>query len=195
MSSMSSVLAAFISLGVVFTVGLMLLTFLKVDNTQGVALKTQPILTQPIQTQPIQTQPSHADSRKDLTNTSEGFKADGLTGLMDNMQSGDIVLLVFYSHTCPWCRRFKSETIDVLANEDKLPCPVKLIEANEDLKKAANAHSGLRVLAMEIKGLPTSVVLVKRSDGLYYAAIVGYVPVGELENRIKSAVLTAKIIL
>ena len=114
---------------------------------------------------------------------------------MDNMQSGDVVMLVFYSHTCPWCKRFKSETIDVLNSEDKLPCAVKLIEANANLKSAVSSHSELTKIAAEIKGPPTSIVLVKRSDGLYYSPIVGYLPKEQLDDKIKAAVLSANKIL
>ena len=204
-SSMTPVLAAFITLGVVFTIGLMLLTFLKTDDPPAVALQThalqthalqtQPSKTQPSKTQPSKTQPVHVNFSKDLSNTSEELKADGLPSLMNNMQSGDIVMLVFYSHTCPWCKRFKSETIDVLNSEDKLPCAVKLIEANGDLKSAANSHAELTKISSEIKGLPTSIVLVKRSEGLYYSPIVGYLRKEQLDEKVKAAVLSAKKIL
>jgi hypothetical protein len=43
-------------------------------------------------------------------------------------------------------------------------------------KDIFNADFTTRDIASEVKGLPTSVVLQKKEDGLYYSPIVGFLP-------------------
>ena len=96
------------------------------------------------------------------------------------MSEGDIISLMFYSSGCPWCRKFKSETIEVLEKDDKLPFPIMMIQASAEMKQHIEKDEALKKIASEVRGLPTSVVLQKKEDWLYYSPIVGSLTASKL---------------
>jgi len=164
-ASLSSMVAAFVSLGIIFTIGLLLISFFKL----GDELET-PVLSERTAGAQIIAKPTN------LSKKSEELTADKLSTVVASMNDGDVISLMFYSTGCPWCRKFKSETIEVLEKDDKLPFPIMMIQASPEMKEHIGKDETLKKIASEVKGLPTSVVLQKKEDGLYYFPIVGFLP-------------------
>ena len=173
-ASLSSMVAAFVTLGVVFTIGLLLISFLKIGNEEqvektGITLKTEP-------TSVDVEKPAEPESKSDSNLKSEELEVAQMANTVESMKDGDVVSLMFYSSGCPWCRRFKSETIESLEKEGKLPFPVKMIQASPAMRSVIESNEQLKKIAAQVKGLPTSVILYKKPDGLYFAPIVGFLP-------------------
>jgi thioredoxin-related protein len=126
-----------------------------------------------------------------LIATMEEVDVSDLVQLVESIPVDTAVSLVFYSTGCPWCKRFKEETIEPLQREGKLPFPVKLVMASSAMRKHIDESSKLRAIAGNVKGLPTTVVLYQRGDGLYAAPLVGFLDKDAFMQRVAGLEQTA----
>jgi len=157
--------AAFVTMAVVFTIGVMLLGIVRSNST--VALKSSS------QRKKITTKPtSLAATTKTMTETAPKDIMTTLNALKTDEQSA----ILFYSNGCPWCRRFKQETVAKLESDGTLPMNFMLVEATNDLRDAIGQDDTLKSLATQVKGLPTTLIMSKRNDGLYFLPMVGFLP-------------------
>ena len=191
-ASLSSMVAAFVTLGVVFTIGLLLISFLKIGKEEqeektGITLKAEQTQEDLKEEKTPEPTTENNDSSK-----SEELEVSKMAQTVDNMNDGDVVSLMFYSTGCPWCRRFKSETIEKLEKDGKLPFPVKMIQASPAMRSVIENNEQLKKIAAQVKGLPTSVILYKKSDGLYFSPIVGFLPPDKFLSKTQSSEASAQ---
>lgn len=182
-ASLSSMVAAFVSLGIIFTIGLLLISFFKLGDEPEASNLSERTAGAQIVAKPT-----------NLSKKSEELTADKLSSVVSSMSEGDIISLMFYSSGCPWCRKFKSETIEVLEKDDKLPFPIMMIQASAEMKQHIEKDEALKKIASEVRGLPTSVVLQKKEDGLYYSPIVGFLPPDGFLKKAEESLKNSKMV-
>lgn len=171
---MSAIVAAFVTLGVVLTLGLLMLCLFKSDDKMvGASLVKKSIKNTDNNTQKTPV----------LLKKATELDASKVAETVNAMKDGDVVSLMFYSPSCPWCKKFKSETLEVLEKKNELPFPVRMVKASAEMRKFVNEDKLFKKIATEVKGLPTSVILYKRSDGMYMAPMVGFTGAEEFKKK------------
>lgn len=171
--SAASMAAAFVALGVVFSVGLMLMAFLRAGPAPPPKTRSIPPISQLGRAAPS----GGAAAATDAT-------AREVARQLDEMRPGDSLAVAFHSPTCAWCAKLRAETIAPMQADGSLPMPVRIVEATPGISRA---HRVLSAIAPHVRGLPTFVVIMRRRDGHYFHPIVGFQTRDALLRRVSGA--------
>jgi thioredoxin-related protein len=198
-SALDATIAAIISFGIVFSIGFLIISLCGSKTKCDAAPSGSTATVSSSTTMSVSPQQAQGGMRvkqgfpkpTNLLATMEEVDVSDLAQLVENVPVNTAVSLVFYSTGCPWCKRFKEETIEPLQRDGKLPFPVKLVMASSAMRKHIDENSKLRAIAGNVKGLPTTVVLYQRGDGLYTAPLVGFLDKDAFMQRVEELEQTA----
>lgn len=150
--------AAFITLAVVFMVGLFTMCLLKKMSGQPTALAAKPTMLK------------HKLSEM----AKNGSYKDMINKELNAIPAGDMKAFVMYLPTCGHCHNLINKVIKPLEKDQKLPMPITLLELNKNVAEATKESAPLKAMMSEASGVPTTIVVQKLKDGsMNYAPIVG----------------------
>lgn len=189
--------AAFVALGVVFTLGLLLMAFLKTDVAErsislirkgGVGKAKAPVKKQkPAKKTAAE---SKKKPRRLLGHEKAGvveMTSANVPAALDAMRTGDKIGFTFYSHSCPWCHRFRKETLAAMVADGSLPLPVRVVEATSRTRQHSQTHPVFAAFAPHVRGLPTTVIVMRRADGHYFHPVVGFLTKAAFQRKVDEA--------
>lgn len=170
----SAVAAAFVTMAIVFMVGLFIMCLMKKMHgapSGGVRLKK---------------------SAMKGGHRADDISAADIPKLLNSMKNGSQMGIVLHMASCGYCKKLIGEVIMPMSSSGKLPMPMHMLEVNQGTADAAKNIPQLQTFMKEASGVPATMIIKKEQGKLHYAPMVGYVDASKLHGSIESAMANMK---
>lgn len=99
--------------------------------------------------------------------------AKDVRSLIQSLQVNKPIAIVMHTKGCTHCKRLIEETIQPLG--DKLPMDVHMLEITPDLARVAQGYKPLQTMIKSASGVPATLVVERTSLGqVVFSSAVGY---------------------